>query len=362
MRSCHELSIYAGSIQLPLRGSLAAALLIVTAACQDSPTGPEQPVEPAAAELSTVASATAAASNNWLSRANMPSDRVNTTTVTVTDAQGHTILYVIGGRSPSSTAGFCSAGLSKVQAYDASTNTWSTKAPFPHPIQFTNGAGVINGKIYMTGGCTGYKRYFGWTWMYDPATNTWTQKAWMPEEFNWAGNSGVIQNKLYVLSSCNGQEDCGSSTNLFFGSYNPATDTWTSLPAPPSQSAHTFGASAVIGGKFYVVGGDNNGVVEVYDPTTNQWATRAAMPNPRSQVASATVAAKMYVIAGRRVSDVTLVSTTSVYDASSNTWKNVAPAPRGGAGLAAGRVVVNGQPRLELVGGARPGNNMQYTP
>jgi N-acetylneuraminic acid mutarotase len=345
------------STQLPVRGSLAAALLIVTAACQDTPTEPEQPREPAA-ELSTAAAA--AASNTWITRANMPTDRVNTTTATITDAQGRSVLYVIGGRSPFSDANFCSAGLSKVQAYNVTANTWRTLAPFPHPIQYTNGAAVINGKIYLTGGCTGQNVYHAWTWMYDPATNTWTEKASMPVA-GWAGNTGVIQNKLYVLSGCNGQLGCGTSTDLFFGSYNPATSTWTSLPLPPSGSGHLHGGSAVIGGKFYAAGGDNDGLVEVYDPATSQWSSGRAMPAPRRSFASASVAAKLYAIGGVRSSDFTPVTTTSVYDPATDSWKDLAPAPRS-SGLAAGRVFVNGKPRIELVGGPRPGNNSQYIP
>jgi N-acetylneuraminic acid mutarotase len=282
----------------------------------------------------------------------MPSDRILTTTASVADAQGRTTLYVIGGRNPSSTAGFCGGGLSKVQAYNAATNTWSTKAQFPTVIQSTNGAGVINGKIYLTGGCTGSKRYNGRTWMYDPSTNAWTEKATMPVA-TWAGNAGVIQNKLYVLSDCDGQEDCGRGTDLYFGRYDPQANTWTSLPLPPSGIGHHTGASAVIGGKFYVVGGGYADGVEVYDPATNQWSTRKPLPGPQVGLASAAVAAKLYVFASTQ---------SSVYDPATDTWNTIAQAPRAGVGLAAARVVVGGQPRIELVGGARPGNNRQYVP
>jgi N-acetylneuraminic acid mutarotase len=175
----------------------------------------------------------------------------------------------------------------------------------------------------------------------------------------WAGNTGVIGNKLYVLSSCDGQEDCGTSTNLFFGSYDPATNVWTSLPVPPSNTGHVHGGSGVIGGKFYVVGGESS-VVEAYDPVTNQWSSGRAMPTPRRSFASAAVAAKLYVIAGENL-EFAPTTTTSVYDPATDSWKNVAPAPRT-SGLAAGRVFVNGKPRIELIGGRRPGNNSQYIP
>ncbi len=343
------------------RWGISAGLLVAAVACNDQQSDPTG--------LAPSSNSADAAAGQWVTRANMPSDRVNTTTATVTDAQGRTTLYVIGGRNPSSTAAFCSGGLSKVQAYNAATNTWKTKADFPHPIQNTNGAGVIDGKIYVTGGCAGFMLYHGWTYMYDPATNGWTAKQPMPVD-TYGGNSGVIGKKLYVLSSCDGQEDCGTQTNLFFGFYDPATDTWTRLANPPGLAAHQFGASAVIGGKFYVVGGDGSKAVEVYDPSTGRWSTKAAMGSQRTRVASAAVGGKMYVIAGIRV-DVggpedpigfTPVATTSVYDPATDTWTNLKAAPRSGGGLAAGRVVVSGQPRAALVGGARPGNNLQFLP
>lgn len=341
-------------------GHVSAVLLLATLACQD------QQSEPMLEPTDGAADATA---NQWIMRADMPTDRINTTTATVTDGRGHTILYVIGGRNPSSTAAGCSGGLSKVQAYDATANRWSTKAPFPAPIQLTNGAGVIDGKIYMTGGCTGFKNYSGWTWMYDPNSNTWTQKRPMPVD-TYNGVSGVIQGKLYVLSSCDGQEDCGNFSNFFFGRYDPATDAWTQLPLPPSKSDRQSGAAAVIGGKFYVAAGESfTRAVEVYDPATNQWSTGASMGSRRERVAAAAVGGKLYVIAGVRVAideeggvTSTPVATTSVYDPVTDSWKNVLPAPRSGPGLAGGRVVVNGQARVALVGGARPGNNLQYVP
>ena len=53
---------------------------------------------------------------------------------------------------------------------------------------------------------------------------------------------------------------------------------------------------------------------------------------------------------------------TSIYNPVTKTWSLGAPLPTGRSTLAASKVFVNGQPRIEVVGGSRPGNNLQYTP
>jgi N-acetylneuraminic acid mutarotase len=121
-----------------------------------------------------------------------------------------------------------------------------------------------------------------------------------------------------------------------------------------------------MGGKLYFVGGRLSKTLDIYDPGTKQWTSGAPMDSNRDGAASATVAGKLYVIAGNHWDDAGTqsipVATTSRYDPATDTWTNLKVAPRGGGGLIADRVVVNGQPRIEVVGGERPGNNMQYIP
>jgi N-acetylneuraminic acid mutarotase len=62
-----------------------------------------------------------------------------------------------------------------------------------------------------------------------------------------------------------------------FERFDPASNDWTTLPQVPH--AHTgFGATA-LGGKLYVIGGENGSDVDVYDPASGAWATRAPIPN-----------------------------------------------------------------------------------
>ena len=51
-----------------------------------------------------------------------------------------------------------------------------------------------------------------------------------------------------------------------------------------------------------------------------------------------------------------------MYDPAVGDWTRRANLPTGRYGVAAAKVFINGQPRMEVVGGLRPGNNLQYVP
>ena len=333
--------------------------------CDNSALAPDPAAETPAAETPTTETETAdlslaaAAANSWVTKADMPStERRGLTSAVVEDASGRSIFYAIGGATNTASG----ASLSKVQAYNASTNTWSYKASLPVPLYWTNGTGVINGKIYVSGGVSSYKNYRADLYMYDPATNIWTRKADMPT-MGFRGVSGVINNQLYVVTGCD-QEDCDEFVQSALYRYDPATDQWTTLTAPPGF--HGWAMGGVIGGKFYVTGGENGQAqLVVYDPATDQWTRKTPLNRRRWMGSGVAVGGKLYVIGGMTELDDgsnPTVRTVSVYDPATDSWTNKAPLPNPRANLTASRVRVNGQPRIQLVGGTRPGNNLQYTP
>lgn len=284
----------------------------------------------------------------------MPTDRTALATAAVTNAAGQSILYAVGGRSTVS-----GGSLSKVQAYNVATNSWSVRAPLPMPLYWTNGIGVIGGKLYITGGIASNDNFRSELFVYDPATNTWSQKRSMPTE-GFRGVTGVINNRLYVVTDCD-QEDCADFVPRAFYRYDAATDQWTVLP--PAPHYHGWGYGGVIGGKFYVAGGSDQ--VDVYDPATNTWTTKAPMPRRRWLGAAAALGGKLYVFGGFQDApdgETSIVRTTIVYDPSTDTWTNKAPMPTAKISFSASRVVLGGQPRIEVVGGSRPGNNLAYLP
>ncbi len=313
------------------------ALVPAAAGCRDdatSPTGPTTAKPAAAAGL-------AVASNTWVTRKDLETDQyTDFATATVTDASGRSVLYVIGGRA-GNLSPFTESGLAKVMAYDVTTNRWTVKASLPEQLHSTNGAGVINGKIYVSGGVPRRKTYRDVLYVYDPATNAWASKRRLPIT-GYRGVTGVIDGKLYVVTSCHGQEDClyyddyqlpvGHPDRWLFR-YNPRTDTWTELAIPPgvfgSGGPGTMGMGGTIGGKLYVGNGQSN-ILLVYDPVTNTWTEKATPRALRIGAAFATLGARLYMVGGVRINaDGTYseVRTTNAYDPTTNTWTNLAPLP-----------------------------------
>ncbi|HEY7504362.1 MAG TPA: kelch repeat-containing protein [Gemmatimonadales bacterium] len=349
------------------RSLLPSAVLLgsfAVAACGDDPVQPNAAAGPTAA-----VPALAVASNSWLRRADLWSiERWDHAAATVTDAAGHSIVYVIGGRS---AAG---GSLTKVMAYDVSTNKWTLKAPLPVPRFSTNGAAVIDGKIFVSGGRQSSKNWAytypsNQSYMYDPRTDTWTRKQNMPDGGE-IGFTALIGGKLYVLSRCIEAppmeywfDDCDPPRANFFR-YNRVKDQWTTLPSP-ANTYTTGGAAGVIGGKFYVAGGTN---LEVYDPATNRWAARRPPPRFLGFSPTGTTAnGKLYVFGGRGLRNqqtgvVDTLRTTSIYDPATDSWTTGRPLPTPRSNAAATRIFVNGQVGIQVVGGSRPGNNLQYFP
>ena len=344
-----------------LISSLLTLSVLGLAACREETTQPNTALDqPTIPQL-------AAASNTWLTRRDMPLDRRGLSAAVVPNAAGQSILYAIGGATPTGST------LGEVRAYNVATNTWTSRPDMPAALWGMNGAGVIKGKIYVSGGLP-----FDWTkpskgprkslLVYDPGANVWTRKRDMPE-VGGLGVTGVIKGKLYVISDC---FELGSShlqwgqcwaipdgrpamTN-FFG-YDPATDNWVRLPSPKRAFYQSGG---VIDGKFYVVGP----AVEAYDPSTNEWTTMPSTPPPAFRFGAPTVAAlggKLWV-AGLDNIDSHVVPSMWIYDPVSETWTS---RPTPGTDVRDAytiKVFLNGQPRIEAVGGSRPGNNLQYIP
>lgn len=318
-----------------------AIAFLITAACQgsDLPSGPETTLTPSGEETAALESGT------WVSRAKMPTGRGGVASATVQD-----VVYVMGGRVDAELGQITA----KVEAYHPNTTTlvaWRSRAPMPAPRSYTNGAAVINGKIYVSGGYgideeseEGDEVRTNTLFRYTPATNTWATLAPMPVASS-GGATVAIDGKLYVYVAYG--PDNGSGATLY--RYDPATDQWTERAQPPA--IQTGAAAVALGGRMYLIGGRVGkspivGTVSVYNPVTNNWGSRAAMLTARVGAMARVIDGLIYVAGGASGSTPTVLP-TEVYDPATGEWTERAamPTPRAGAASAA----VGG--KLYVIGG-----------
>ena len=338
------------------------------AACGEETTQPNTAVEqPTAPQLVVT-------SNTWLTRRDMPLELFEQAAAVVPNAAGQSILYAIGGGKVESPKPGAPVPMGEVRAYNVATNTWTSKPDMPVARWGMNGAGVIGEKIYVSGGYTkeGYRGATASLFVYNTASNTWTRKRDMPAA-GGDGVTGVIGGRLYVVTFNYLYPAWPGSVNFF--RYNPATDAWTKLPKPTDYPSLNVGGG-VMYEKLYVTGttpGSSQNRVLEYDPITNRWRQKRAWSSPSClpgfacTVGDQTVVmqAHLYVIGGYSAG---LSNGTGVfiYEPLSDTWTSkplLTTFSYWDEGrLTAARVFLNGKPRIEVIGGFRPGNNQQYIP
>lgn len=165
---------------------------------------------------------------------------------------------------------------------------------------------------------------------------------------------GALAGKIYVVGGF-AKPGLGNAMRLAITPalevYDPSTDKWTSK-APMPVGLHHAGLG-MIGGRLYVIGGYRQSglsawqpvaTVYAYDPATDTWTERAPMPTARGALAVAAHDGKLYAIGG---SDGDANSAAvAVYDPVNNAWASRArlPTPRDhlAAAIAAGKVYAIG--------------------
>jgi N-acetylneuraminic acid mutarotase len=352
----------------PLLHILLGLSWLTLASCADETTAPNTAPTSAGPDL-------AVSSNTWLTRRDMPLDLLYQATAVVPSAAGQSILYVMGGGKAGGLPGN-PVPMGEVRAYNVATNSWAWKRDMP-AVRYEMNAGVINGKIYVPGGFTNQRRPTGSLYVYDPASDTWSRKRDMPVP-GGAGVTGVIGGKLYVVTF-NSLFNGPSGVANFFR-YDPAKDSWTKLASPTDYSRVGPGGGGVINKKLYLIGGARpfGDTILEYDPATNQWTKRRSwssqlcLPECGLEGRTVVLLGRLYLFGTELIYDTAPVSSgIFIYDPVSNTWQKKPLLTKFAwyttYGLAAARVFLNGQSRVEVVGGERgwpgsPGNNQQYIP
>jgi N-acetylneuraminic acid mutarotase len=162
---------------------------------------------------------------------------------------------------------------------------------------------VVDGKVYaiggrVRGGADKFGKAVSTVEVYDPNTDTWVEKADMPITRNDHAAS-VVDGKIYVIGGCT--EIWNPANNVpRLDEYDPATDTWTRKADMLIQRCGL--AACTVNGKIYAIGGSTisgvSSAVEIYDPATDTWTKGIDMPTARDNLSASAIDGRIYAIGG----------------------------------------------------------------
>lgn len=147
-------------------------------------------------------------------------------------------------------------------------------------------ARVLAGQIFVSGGLNSDYDCLSSMFSYHPEKGcTYLENMSQPRALHCME---VLGDCLYVAGGLSLADSAGIVDILVCEMYNPLADCWTSFPSLPVP--HVGSGSAVLEGKFYVLGGYSQEdysdikMVHRYDPATEQWENMGKMPGPNNDL------------------------------------------------------------------------------
>ncbi|KAM5337259.1 kelch-like protein 33 [Glossophaga mutica] len=185
------------------------------------------------------------------------------------------LLYALGGRARGVV-------LNSVETYNPKLNVWRPAPALPAP-RFAHAAAILEGRLYMSGGCNGAGQFLASLLQYDPKLEkpgTLLSPMGVPR----AGHvMAALGGRLYVAGGLGETGDL-----LSFEAYEPKTGSWTHLA--PLPSPHVGAAGAVLQGELLVLGGYSHltyalsYLVHAYCPGLGRWLCLGTLPRPRAEM------------------------------------------------------------------------------
>uniref|UniRef100_A0A3B4AXU4 BACK domain-containing protein n=1 Tax=Periophthalmus magnuspinnatus TaxID=409849 RepID=A0A3B4AXU4_9GOBI len=172
-----------------------------------------------------------------------------------------------------------------VEQYCPTANSWSFCCSLDLPLG-GHVARVFAGQIFVSGGLNDDYDCLSSMFSYDPDKgSTYLENMTRPRALHCMEAMGDF---LYVAGGLSQTDSASIVDMLACEMYNPKEDSWTCfspLPVP-----HVGAGSAVLEGKFYVLGGysqedySDTKMVHRYDPAAQLWENMGKMPGPNNDL------------------------------------------------------------------------------
>jgi N-acetylneuraminic acid mutarotase len=178
------------------------------------------------------------------------------------------------------------------EAYSTEDDSWVSLAPMPTPRRFAMAAVDLQGSVYVIGGG---RRGFGPTNIverYIPGSDTWESLPQMSiNRVNAAVTTG-LDGRIYVMGGFNFTAGQLKDVEVF----DPKSNTWSKRAPLLVASGGGLGGATGPDGTIYAIGGITGGqvntteldFVQAYDPSSDSWTLKTAMPTARHGMASST--------------------------------------------------------------------------
>ena len=289
----------------------------------------------------TVAATAAPGSLAWEPIADTPTPRQQAAGAVV-DGKA----WVVGGLEGADAA----TATRRVEAYDPVSETWSDGPDLPVPLHHAV-ARNYHGELVVIG---------GWTPEGADLTGITSDKVFVLRGTEWealpplkharaAAAAAVVGGELVVVGGQDPDGELVAETEIFDG------ERWTDVAPIPTPREHLAAASD---GKYlYAVGGrelssaENTGALERYDPARDTWTTLPEMPTPEGSFDAAISRGRLITVGGEQPTGVS--GEVQSYDIANRTWSELPPLGTPRHGLT---VTVDGDKLYAIDGALLPGH------
>jgi kelch-like protein 18 len=234
-------------------------------------------------------------------------------------------IYAIGGTDGDKP-------LTKVEAYDPKTDSWTVVAPMQKPRYGHAAALGPDGRIYVVGGQYEDTAIPGDVSKdvesYDVVANTWRSEPALGRG-RYEGAVVTAGGRLYAIG---GFDHATNQLTDPLESIAPGEASWTVSTFAMNTPRSSHGVALLADGRILALGGTADGAklneAEIYDPTHPGWSTTAPLYIPRMGVSAVSSKGSVYALGGNCFNTGctdTIAPDVELYDAAGKQWGVAAP-------------------------------------
>jgi N-acetylneuraminic acid mutarotase len=266
----------------------------------------------------------------WTNTGAMAQGRIQAASTTLKDGR----VFVVGGDAYINRT---RTYFSSAEIFDPVTGVWSSAGSMSQALQDHRAITLQDGRVLVTGGSgPGVAR--NKAELYDPATNSWSYAANM--HFNHELHTMTLLNDGRVLVVGGTEATIGSGHEGIVEIYDPSTNVWSMAANTLCHSPRKKATATLLpNGNVMVVGGELiPGLAEIYDPNADTWSYTGSGPTYLSNHTATLLANGKVLVEGGEDSNSVPRTGSYIYDPDSNSWSPGGVLNQGRCGALASRL------------------------